>query len=396
MRACSLTRRAPFFWGGDDIRAHHPLPPPRRYPSFRVREAGLEDRIQLLLVDYRDLPLHGQFDKVVSIEMIEAVGHENLPVYFQAIGRALRPGGRAVLQAISEPDDRYDEYTRSSDFIREHIFPGGHLPCIGAMVEAMRGTGMTIHDTEDIGPDYAVTLRAWRKAWEERRDDALRLGYSDRFWRKFRFYFAYCEAAFDARYIHNFHVVITKDEPERESARDRQKALRLFAAGRTLRQISAAFTPVGQATDAIGGAAVVAGAFAAGVAAGYLLRVSDPGDVPPSRGATKPIAIPWASAGRQEQRRPRQPGQGAGDPGQGDSQRPGQPACRPCSAVIPTLSIHRTSPLSLSSSRTPPLGIAPLPLSQTNARAEYLPPCPRKRTPRGNNHLSVKQSCTTI
>lgn len=179
----------------------------------RVRQARLEDRITLLLCDYRDLGRDGAFDKVVSIEMIEAVGHENLPTYFQSIGKALKPGGIAVLQAISEPDGRYDAYRRSSDFIREHIFPGGHLPCLGAVVESCRGTGLSVRDTEDIGLDYAVTLRHWRKAWEERKEDVLKLGYSARFWRKYRFYFAYCEAAFDARYIHNFQIVIAKDGP---------------------------------------------------------------------------------------------------------------------------------------------------------------------------------------
>ena len=81
---------------------------------------------------------------------------------------------------------RYEAYCKCSDFIREHIFPGGHLPCIGVMIEACRGTGLSLHDASDIGPDYAITLREWRQRWEERRDDILRLGYSDRFWRKYR------------------------------------------------------------------------------------------------------------------------------------------------------------------------------------------------------------------
>ncbi|MEW5297105.1 MAG: hypothetical protein WDW36_000333 [Sanguina aurantia] len=180
----------------------------------RVKAAGLEDKINLIFCDYRDCPGAGTYDKVVSVEMIEAVGHEHLVPYFAVIGRMLRPGGRAVIQAISEPDDKYAAYCNSSDFIREHIFPGGHLPCLGAMIEAARGTGLSIHDTTDIGPDYAVTLREWRRRWEVRKDEVLALGYSDRFWRKYRFYFVYCEAAFDARYIHNYHILWVKDSAE--------------------------------------------------------------------------------------------------------------------------------------------------------------------------------------
>ena len=135
----------------------------------RVEEAGLRDRITLLFCDYRQCPGAGTYDRVVSCEMIEAVGHEYLESYFQTIGKMLRSGGRACIQAITMPDERYDEYCRSSDFIREHIFPGGHLPSIGAMVQAAQGTGLALVDVEDIGPHYAVTLREWRRRWEEQK-----------------------------------------------------------------------------------------------------------------------------------------------------------------------------------------------------------------------------------
>ena len=91
-----------------------------------------------------------------------------------------------TLQAISTPDDRYDAYCRSSDFIREHVFPGGHLPCVGAMVDAAAGSGLSLSGLKDIGPHYATTLRAWRSAWEARKRDALALGYDATFWRKYR------------------------------------------------------------------------------------------------------------------------------------------------------------------------------------------------------------------
>ncbi|GIL82213.1 hypothetical protein Vretimale_7189 [Volvox reticuliferus] len=180
----------------------------------RVAAAGLQDRITLLFCDYRYTPGtlgEGTFDAIVSVEMIEAVGHEHLEPYFKVIGSMLKPGGRAVLQAICCADERYESYCNTSDFIREHIFPGGHLPSLGAIVDCCRGTGLVLHDTHDIGPDYAITLRSWRDAWEKRRDDVLALGYSDFFWRKYRFYFVFCEAAFDARYIHNYHLLFIKD-----------------------------------------------------------------------------------------------------------------------------------------------------------------------------------------
>ncbi|KAJ9507276.1 hypothetical protein QJQ45_006251 [Haematococcus lacustris] len=178
----------------------------------RVKAAGLQDSISLRFCDYRDCPGAGSFDRVVSIEMIEAVGHANLGTYFRQLSRMLKPGGVCVLQAICCPDERYTAYCRCSDFIREHIFPGGHLPCIAACVEAAQGTGLSLHSSTDIGPDYAVTLREWRARWEARKDEVLQLGYSERFWRKYRFYFVYCEAGFDAHYIHTFHMTWVKDQ----------------------------------------------------------------------------------------------------------------------------------------------------------------------------------------
>ncbi|GFH05862.1 amino_oxidase domain-containing protein [Haematococcus lacustris] len=178
----------------------------------RVKAAGLQDSISLRFCDYRDCPGAGSFDRVVSIEMIEAVGHANLGTYFRQLSRMLKPGGVCVLQAICCPDERYTAYCRCSDFIREHIFPGGHLPCISACVEAAQGTGLSLHSSTDIGPDYAVTLREWRARWEARKDEVLQLGYSERFWRKYRFYFVYCEAGFDAHYIHTFHMTWVKDQ----------------------------------------------------------------------------------------------------------------------------------------------------------------------------------------
>jgi cyclopropane fatty-acyl-phospholipid synthase-like methyltransferase len=204
----------------------------------RVKDAGLEDKVTLLYCDYRDTPDLGSYDRVVSCEMIEAVGHEHLPAYFATIGAALKPGGKCAIQVIAAPDYRYDEYCGSSDFIREHIFPGGHLPSMGACVEAARGTGLSVHGSDDIGEDYAVTLRKWRQAWEAKKDYIIsKLGYSERFWKKYRFYFVYCEAGFDAKYIHTFQVTWIKDGEFTLSDAQLQEALELSKGGNVNRSI---------------------------------------------------------------------------------------------------------------------------------------------------------------
>ena len=167
----------------------------------RVREAGLEDRVEIRIQDYRDVT--GQFDHVISIEMIEAVGHEFLPEYYKTINDRLKPGGRFALQAITIPDDRYEHYTNSSDFIRKHIFPGGHLPS-PAILEQMREEQTTLKELDDFefGPDYAETLRRWRYNFFASLEQVRSLGFDDRFIRKWHYYLAYCEAGFDTGMIH--------------------------------------------------------------------------------------------------------------------------------------------------------------------------------------------------
>jgi cyclopropane-fatty-acyl-phospholipid synthase len=176
----------------------------------RVQAAGVGDRVDLLFCDYRDLPDRfgkAAFDAVISCEMIEAVGHENLPKFFKAVGVCLKPGGHFSGQVITMPDSRYEEYCQSSDFIREHIFPGGHLPSMGAMTTCASKAGLSLVALRDIGPDYAMTLRQWRLNWKENWHAIMALGYPEEFMRKWEFYFAYCEAAFDCSYIHNYQIV---------------------------------------------------------------------------------------------------------------------------------------------------------------------------------------------
>jgi len=176
----------------------------------RERFAGspYRDQIRLLSSDYRDLT--GQYDKVISIEMIEAVGHERLPAYFQACSRLLKPGGRLLIQGILMPDYRYAQYCRSIDFIQKFIFPGGHLPSVGAMQQATAGTSLQLVAAHTFPDSYARTLQDWRLRLNARRDEARELGYDDRFLRLWEYYFCYCEAAFRERAVSVGHFVWEK------------------------------------------------------------------------------------------------------------------------------------------------------------------------------------------
>ena len=175
----------------------------------RIARAGLADRIDILLEDYRNLS--GRYDKVVSIEMVEAVGHEFLPGYFKKCAELLKEDGAMLLQAITMPDQRYDQYLRSSDFIRRYIFPGSCVPSMGALVNAMgAGSDLKPVQIEDIGPHYATTLRLWRERFNARLDEVRRLGYPERFVRMWNFYLSYCEAGFEERYLGDLQMLLHK------------------------------------------------------------------------------------------------------------------------------------------------------------------------------------------
>jgi cyclopropane-fatty-acyl-phospholipid synthase len=177
----------------------------------RIRGAGLADRITLLQQDYREL--HGQFDKLVSIEMIEAVGHRYLDEYFRQCGKLLRPNGSLVLQAIVMPERGYEQYLKSVDFIQRYVFAGGCLPSLGAMLGSVgRTTDLRFVHAEDFAPHYAETLRHWRRAFQNRIHDVRGLGYSDQFIRLWNYYLSYCEAAFEERYIGLLQIQF--DRPE--------------------------------------------------------------------------------------------------------------------------------------------------------------------------------------
>ncbi|MDD4996720.1 MAG: DUF1365 family protein [Syntrophales bacterium] len=176
----------------------------------RVRQEGMEDRIDILLIDYRHIT--GQFNRIVSIEMLEAVGHSRLATFFRCCGRLLKPGGLMALQTITIPDERYDEYRRGTDWIRKHIFPGGHLPSQGAIRTAVAdGASLTIIETEEIGPHYAPTLREWRSRFLAQIPALEAMGLGSAFRRKWVYYLASCEAAFATGATGDLQIVLKRD-----------------------------------------------------------------------------------------------------------------------------------------------------------------------------------------
>ena len=175
----------------------------------RVEEAGLADRIEVLLEDYRDLS--GSYDKLVSIEMIEAVGHEKLETFFDVCGERLKPDGVMVLQAITVPDKDFEAHARSIDFIKRYIFPGGELVSVGAMNDAAsHASGLRLTHLEDLTPHYAETLRRWRTRMLKNLPRMRDLGLDDRFLRMWEFYLCYCEGGFEERSIGLVQAVLEK------------------------------------------------------------------------------------------------------------------------------------------------------------------------------------------
>lgn len=179
------------------------------YAREWIRREGLENKITLLFEDYRDLK--GQFDKLVSVEMIEAVGHRHYDTYFGACSRLLKPEGSMLLQAIVISDQIYETAKRSVDFIQRYIFPGSCIPSIGAISQAItRATDMRLFHLEDITPHYATTLRLWRERFFANIGKVRGLGYPESFIRMWEFYLCYCEGGFLERVIGDVHMIFTK------------------------------------------------------------------------------------------------------------------------------------------------------------------------------------------
>ncbi|WP_282131029.1 cyclopropane-fatty-acyl-phospholipid synthase family protein [Pseudoalteromonas aliena] len=179
------------------------------YVAKKVKELGLDSKITLLKLDYR--LLKGKYDKLVSIEMIEAVGHDYLPSFFTQCGELLKDNGAMLIQAITIGDQRYKHYLKNSDFIQQYIFPGGCLPSLNEMSEQIKNnTDMVIHTVNDIGAHYARTLADWRTRFIQSWPDLDRSKFDERFYRLWLFYFAYCEGAFRTRSTSTVHLMARK------------------------------------------------------------------------------------------------------------------------------------------------------------------------------------------
>ena len=175
----------------------------------RVKKAGLGSKIKVLLKDYR--LLKGRYDKLVSIEMIEAVCYQFYDEYFKSISQLLKDDGDALIQAITIKDQRYFKAIKSVDFIQKYIFPGSCIPSITAIQNSLTNvTDLVINDIEDIGHHYARTLADWRKKFLKNKLEIRRLGFDEQFIRMWLFYFAYCEGGFEEKVISDIHLHITK------------------------------------------------------------------------------------------------------------------------------------------------------------------------------------------
>ncbi len=180
-----------------------------KFAKQKIKEAGLGKKIKVLLKDYR--LLKGQYDKLVSIEMIEAVGYQFYDEYFKIISQLLKDDGDALIQAITIKDQRYSKAIHSVDFIQKYIFPGSCIPSITAIQNSLTSsTDLVINDIRDIGHHYARTLADWRKKFLKNKREIRKLGFDDKFLRMWLFYFAYCEGGFEEKVISDIHLHITK------------------------------------------------------------------------------------------------------------------------------------------------------------------------------------------
>jgi len=187
-----------------------------RFAQAHFQKAGLQNQIMLLQKDYRDL--RGQFDKLVSIEMIEAVGHQYLDTFFKSCSQLLHEKGMMLLQAITIQDQEFKRYTRAVDFIKRYIFPGGCVTSVAAMAASVtRATDMRIFHLEDITPHYARTLREWRQRFFGNIDKVRAMNFPETFIRMWEYYLCYCEGGFSERYIGDVQMLLTKPRCRRNS-----------------------------------------------------------------------------------------------------------------------------------------------------------------------------------
>lgn len=199
----------------------------------RIARAGLSDRITVLMCDYRKVT--GKYDRIISVEMLEAVGRSYFPAFFRACDHLLKPNGMLVIQTITVPDQQYEAHSRTTDWIRLFIFPGGHLPSLTALTAVMTDhTSLVVKDVESIGPHYALTLAKWRERFLANRDRVLALGFPETFIRRWEYYLSFCEAGFAQHYIDDLQIVITRPRnPDCIAAFDRKIARGNHPAGST-------------------------------------------------------------------------------------------------------------------------------------------------------------------
>jgi cyclopropane-fatty-acyl-phospholipid synthase len=175
----------------------------------RVKAEGLTDKVEILLKDYREL--EGTYDKIVSVEMLEAVGDKFLDTYFRQVSTLLKKDGILAIQVITSPDSRYDSLKKGVDWIQKHIFPGSLLPSVAAINGSINRTSdLTMVDLKDLGLHYATTLKLWFEQFNANLSKAKKLGFDDTFIRKWNYYLCYCEAAFAMRNINVMHLVYTR------------------------------------------------------------------------------------------------------------------------------------------------------------------------------------------
>ena len=179
-----------------------------KFVKRKINQLHLDDKIEVKLMDYR--LLEGKYDRIVSIEMLEAVGHKYLPTYFKKCHHLLKPKGKAVYQCIMIPDDRYSNYLKTPDFIQTHIFPGGHLPCLKNLKTTITNNGFDWLECNTITRHYVPTLRAWDIALQKKINDIKALGFDQAFFNTWRYYFNYCAAGFNSDYIQNHQFLIQK------------------------------------------------------------------------------------------------------------------------------------------------------------------------------------------
>lgn len=182
-----------------------------QWAKARVEQEGLSDKITLLKQDYRDL--RGSYDKLVSVEMIEAVGKEYLQTFVEKCQSLLKPEGLMAIQVITIADQRYDQYSKNVDFIQKHIFPGGFLPSVNVLLSHMtQFTDFVVRDLKDIGLDYAQTLADWHQRFNDNEQALRSFGYDDKFMRLWRYYFCYCEGGFRERTISTVQLLLSRPQ----------------------------------------------------------------------------------------------------------------------------------------------------------------------------------------